>query len=182
MMDSIRSGEDTGMALAFAIVLRAVAAAQLGQESEAIWHWHVALQLFPDIDRLDLEPYGAAGALLRANPARGSQQHGESSPKKDEVVLDLEKGEIKPPKKIRTPNPRFPRAKYGEGKRVEISVQFIIDKSGTPHGPRIIESRGELTMVYSALETMRSWKFAPARQAGEPISVYYMMTVNYISG
>ncbi|MCH9651182.1 MAG: energy transducer TonB [Deltaproteobacteria bacterium] len=178
MMNSIRSGEDTGMALALATVMRALAAASSGDEMEALWHWQVAQQLFPEINQLKLEPYGEAGELLERNPAKEPLVCEKPSCLWDQGWL--RKDGITPPKKKRAPYPQFPRASQGRQDPLSVILQVVINSSGIPTRPVIVKSNGELTMVYSALEAFRHWRFRPALADGKPTSALYNLTINYL--
>ncbi len=178
MMHLIDSGENTGRLLGLATTLRAITAANLGYESEAIWYWQTAQQLFSGVDQINLEDFGAAGELLRENPstARESIEHLLS----DKVKGVFREDGVTPARKRKGPAPDFPNAKSGFG-QVMVIVRFHIDENGDLSQPIILRSKGELTLVYSALETLRDWKFYPAEKNGEPIASFYNLTFNFIS-
>lgn len=178
MMDSIYSGENTGRLLALATTLRAISAANLGYESEAIWYWQTAQQLFSEIDQINLELFGTAGELLRANPS--TSQESLERIASGEVKSVLSEEGVTPPRKKTAPAPDFPKAKTGFG-QVLVIVRVHIDQNGDLSQPLILQSQGELTLVYSALEKMRGWKFHPAEKNGEPIASFYNLTFNFTS-
>ncbi|MCP3998882.1 MAG: hypothetical protein GY722_28025 [bacterium] len=50
---------------------------------------------------------------------------------------------------------------------------------GTPTHPVILKAEGELTLVLTSLEAFWRWKFEPAKLDGEPVDVYYNLTINF---
>ncbi len=162
------SGPNVGRFLGWATVLRAIAAYHLGHEAEALWHWHVATQMFPDILNYQMTAYEDAGQFFRDH----------TLPQEVPEFEDASVPEIKPPQKKRSPLPKVPAAKRG-GARVSITVQVIIGKDGRVRQPRILISQGELTMIWATLEALRKWEFKPALVDGKPAEASYNLTVNF---
>ncbi len=170
MTNSFISGPSVGRFLGATTVLRAIAAYNLGREDEALWHWHVATQLFPDVLQLQMTAYGDAGLFLKNHPLPQEKEESGDGSKQG--------NDIKPPRKKRSPQPQFPVAKRGRGK-ISVVVQVIIDIDGRVREPRILESRGELTLVSATLDALRKWEFRPAEINGQPVEVYYNLTANF---
>ncbi|MEZ5330639.1 MAG: energy transducer TonB [Thermoanaerobaculia bacterium] len=181
MIDRFMGGRGVEAYLARMSALRAIAAYQAGEPDEAIWHWHVALQLHPPISQLSFFGHEEAGAFLVEHPPRSAldedeQGQGEAAERKP-VPADL----LEPPKVHKRPRPEFPWARLGTGATTPVVVRVIIGKDGSIHDPVIVESGGEPTMVYVALDSLRQWEFTPARLRGEPVDAYYALTVNFRS-
>lgn len=177
MNDAIISGPDAGRFLGLATVLRAIAAYQLGRQDEALWHWYVATQLFPDALKLKMTAYGDAGPFLKKHSLSQKKSDSENSAEQPsaEPMTNIE-----PPKKIHAPQPKFPRAKRKRGaKPIAVTVQIIVGTNGRGRVPRIIDYQGELTLVYATLDALRKWKFEPARRDGKPIDAYYFLKANF---
>lgn len=168
MVNSILSGPDVGRLLGLATVLRAMAAYELGRETEALWHWHVATQMFPEASEYQLTAYGDAGAFLAGHPM----------PEENPSKAPEPGADVKPPRKKNAPHPKIPAAKKGAG-RISVVVRVVIDEDGRVREPRIVESRGELTLVCTTLDALRRWEFRPAEKDGETVAVYFDLVVNF---
>jgi TonB family protein len=180
MTDLIIGGPGVGKLLGTATYYRAVAAVQLGREDEGVWYWHVAHEMLPSLADQDLSLFGDAGVFLSCRrPAAeeaGGQEEGEKVTLEEDAGIE---GVVSPPRKKRAPLPSFPAAKRLSGPPVEVVVQVVIDSNGRPREPRILEARGELTLVWAVLDKIRKWEFHPATRNGEPVAVYYRLTVNF---
>jgi protein TonB len=166
--------------LGAAATIKAVAAAGSGREDDAIWYWDVARQLFPSVEEIDLSRYGEAGTfLLQCGLPRSD--HDKTVRLGDEKDFEelVEQGVLEIPKEIKSPLPKFPQARRKRGVEVTIELEAIVDEQGRLQRPIIVESAGEITMVYSALETLRKWRFEPAKRDGRPIRVLSRLKVNF---
>ncbi len=170
MVELVVSAPQVPRLLGVASVLRALAAHQLGDADEALWHWHVAHQVFPETHKLLLTVYGAAGEFLQANPPRNR------GGKVGDTLLAVEG--VTPPRKRRAPAPRFPLAKR-EAQPVSVTVQVIVGVDGRPRSPLLRDSEGELTLVWATLEALRRWEFDPAERDGVEVAVFYDLAVNF---
>lgn len=175
MTNRLTSGASVGRFLGLATVLRAVAAYQLGREDEALWHWHVSTQLFPDLEISELSSYDEAGEFLKSHPL-SDEKPVDLSMGAEGQAASAEKsapaGDVQRPRKKTGRVPVPPFAKRG-GQPVSVIVRVIIGKDGRIRAPTIIESRGELTLVCATLDALRKWEFEPALRDGEPVEVYY---------
>lgn len=172
MVDRFIGGPVVGQYLALATSFRAIAAYQMGEEDEALWHWHVALQMSPDVADLTTGPFGEAGPFLASRPPRKRNDQ----PPRPEAEEETES--TRPPKKVWSPDPRIPAAKRGT-EPVSIIVQAIIGADGKVRCPVILESKGELTLVYTSLDSLRFWRFEPAEDDGEAVPAVFNLTVNF---
>jgi TonB family protein len=59
-----------------------------------------------------------------------------------------------------------------------VIVEAIIDKDGSVSSSRILKNQ-HLGLGLSALEAVCAWRFKPATLKGEPVKVYYVLTVNF---
>lgn len=87
-------------------------------------------------------------------------------------------GEVLPPKKIYAPTPGYTE----EARQARIQgvtlLQAIIDPEGNVVDLKILKGL-PLGLDQNALETVRQWKFEPATKNGQPVPVYYNLTVNF---
>lgn len=180
MLRLIKSGDGVGRALGSVNTLRAIAATMTGDERLGLWHWHIAVQMFPELKKRDISYFGEAGRFLMNHPPRTDLR--QPSPQAPNPV-SLGTGKVTKPKKKHAPAPKYPPGKRGsDDSSVMVIVQAIIDKSGKVRDPIILKSQGEFTMVCAALEALWRWEFEPATLDGEPIEVFYNLTFNFRSG
>ncbi|HMB55516.1 MAG TPA: energy transducer TonB, partial [Thermoanaerobaculia bacterium] len=113
--------------------------------ADALWHWHAAQSLAPQVGYLDLSRHGAAGALLAPHtPPRplGAEPY-------------LVSASHEPPRVIERVAPAVGAAGGG---LVEIEVS--IDAAGRPHTP-VWHSGGPSAHLSAAFEALRNWRFEP---------------------
>lgn len=183
ILHRVRSGEGIGAYLGTAYALRAVAAAELGDHQAAIWHWHVGLQLFPELKRFNVSKFGKAGTFLIDHPL-GTQAFLGGGGALAALQGDMgsagqpTSAGVQAPRKIYAPSPVFPVGKLGGG-NVSVVVVAMIDTEGIPTHPRIVKADGEMTLVCAALEALRRYRFEPATLNGVPVEVAYNLVVNF---
>lgn len=178
-------GQGAAYTLAAASALRAFAEAGLGQHKDAAWHWDMALNLFPDIAKLDVSPYGPGALELRKRVLRPVEN--EMNPElirlaqeNGEAVVNPKERNVQKPKALKTPGPDYPQGLRILGTQGWVAVSSIIGADGRPREPRIVKSEGAgPAMHYVTLDALRQWRFEPAKLDGEPVDVYYVLTVNF---
>lgn len=178
MLGRTQTHEGMGDYLGRLFVLRAVAAAEQGLDQEALWHWQIGGQLFPEIAGSDLSVFGDAGQFLLDHSLDSKEEsvgdEGESTVSSQEAKPS-DRG-IKRPRKIKAPRPRFPS---GKSTPVNIVLASKIDTDGVVTQPQIVKATGDFAGVCAGLEAIRQWRFKPARANGVPIEVAYMLTANF---
>jgi len=173
-------GESAAYTLAVASAFQAIAEAGQGRETEADWHWSTALNLFPDIAKTDLSPYGPPAAGLKERQPELSDPHQQAAEGAQLVDHPTPPpGAVQSPKIIRQVPPSFP-----EGLRLMrvtgiVVVESIIGEDGAPYHPRVLKAEGGPAMQYEALEALRQWRFEPAKLEGKPVKVYYVLTITF---
>ncbi|MDY7092094.1 MAG: energy transducer TonB [Acidobacteriota bacterium] len=184
--DSAGAGGSVAATLASAVVLRAVATVGMGDEDYGIWLWHTALNILPEMKNLDLNSYGPPGRVLAENPLEEPDNLDEQDqrPKEKKEINAARKaleegGEIVPPKVSKRKKVKYPRGARAFRNTGKMVVQVILDADGKPHSPFIIDQAPAPSLAYSVLETIRQWEFEPALRDGEPVPVYYNLTVNF---
>lgn len=180
MTHRIQSGEGVEALVARPVVLRALAEAGLGNQEAAAWDWHVAQAVDPDVTKLDLTPYGAAGAALRAiRPVMDEKSLESSGQFTDCTAPDQPCERVTRPKATFAPPPSFPGALAIACIPGNVVLGAVLDEKGRLSQPRLIESPQIAVLSLSALEAVRGWKFKPATLDGTPVKVFYSLTVNY---
>jgi TonB family protein len=167
---------------ATALALEALAEAGVGETSAAVCRWNVAQSLDPKLTSADLSPFGAAGELLnqRSDKVRPSSEIAERLGTSPPNLLQKpgDSAEVKRPQIISRTRPKytaFARRANVEGKVV---VESVIEKDGSVSHVRVLQSL-TLGLDMSAMEAVCGWRFNPATRNGEPVKVYYVLTVNF---
>ena len=182
----IAAGAGTGhgaeYSLAVVSAFRAFAAAGLGHQDDAAWHWDVALNIFPDIAKTDVSPYGPAAAELQQRRLRDPTSE---KSKKEGIehlqALGITEGKkVTPPRVLKSPRPDFPKALAAMAATGKLVVETIIGEDGRVHDPLVLGlGGGGPAMKYVTLDSLRGWKFEPATLEGTPVKVYYVLTINF---
>ena len=171
MMDKILFGESAGQWIGSANLLRALGEAQGGHPDEAVWYWHVAQQLFPDIATYDLAEYGVAGELLAANPLRPSSF--DSLPR----TADPANSDIAPPKEAFAPIATYPYAQRETRTEPHVGIECRVGEDGKLSHPLVVGDERRVPFAYTALDQLRNWKVKPATRNGRPIAVLHVLAV-----
>lgn len=168
-------GEGDGAEKWFAIAVahKALALAGLGQNDEAIWQWHMALNIYPPLERSDLSMFGAAGELLKNNPLPAPPP---SCPRVGDLVG---KSKVTAPVVIKRIQPE-----YAEGARLSrvrgIAIfESIITREGVISSIRAKKVLPAPTLTYAAMQALRQWRFIPGKLDGDPVDVVFNLTINY---
>ena len=168
MKSKIESGPGAGWYLGSAAAMRAVAEAGLGNERQAAWDWHMAVSLHSEYEGMDLARYGEAGAVLRTALEADAA----------ETVANMNPS-FEPPKRLQAPEPAYPLAKKAACLEESIVIDSAIGRDGVPFRPRLMTPSYPV-MGLAAMETLRDWRFEPARLAGEPTAVRFTLVTNFM--
>jgi protein TonB len=114
---------------------------------------------------------GAVFTNLPAGPPPGP-----SPPAGDEPIYVG--GDVEPPEALHAPPPRYPELARVAGRDGLVVLQAVIDRDGTVRDVRVLRG-APFGMTEAAVEAVRTWRFRPARRAGEPVAVYYQLTVRF---
>jgi hypothetical protein len=185
IVDHAGTGASPAYSLAVAAVFRAIAEAGLGHQDDAEWLWDSALNLFPDVAKTSLEPYGPAAAELRKRTLRPVAFDGD--PRMRVVGKEGEEVEVNPhglniehPRIVHQTKPEYPTALRLLEAGGAVVVSSIIGTDGRPRQPVVLDTQGGgPAMKYVALDTLRQWRFEPAKLDGKPVAVFYVLTVNF---
>jgi len=181
MAGSFRTGDIAARFLGMGSALRAIAHAGLGELEDAAWDWGVARSLVPDIDELDRKPFGAAGAFPESEEYKALfGDLDEDRPEGPTYSMDRRDNPegVEPPRKRITPAPGYPIGKRDACVEEPLLIQVVIGRDGRPYAPKLL-SEGDPVLFFTTAETLRGWRFAPARLDGKPVPVFYNLTVNY---
>jgi len=188
MFDRIIEGESAAPLLAMAVLLRGLAAAGAGDRDAGLWDWFITQSLFPDFRRTNLAPYGEPGKLFgdyrladdgqRPATAKAPTLPGEAAGSAPGAPKPPDP-EVTPPVVRQRPEPIYPPALRKLCRKGKVVVESVIEKSGELSYPVVVQPGESPVMTFSALEALRGWRFTPAQLKGEPVRVFYVLTVNY---
>ncbi len=153
---------------------QAAAAANLGQNEEAIWYWFVAQNVDFKIREKDLAPYGETGKRLLAFPPR---QRGRAPPSFQ--VAEPRYGRFTRAVLSHAWSPVMPYNSAAHRERPgDVHVELIIDRHGRPHHP-VILTHVHPVVTYGILDALRGMPFLePARDSGEPVASLFKYVIS----
>jgi TonB family protein len=168
MVDNVGTGSEAAHSLAVAAAVLAIAEAGLGHQEDAEWIWDSALNLDSGVAQTDVSAYGPAAAELRKRSLRPAEK------------TSGDHGDVEPPRIIHKTQPEYPEALRLLGVTGNVVVSSIIGTDGRPRQPLILDAHeGGPALKYAALDSLRQWRFEPARLDGKPKAVYYELTINF---
>jgi TonB family protein len=101
-----------------------------------------------------------------------------SYPKLKTISKDSTCDEITHPEVIEKINPKYPPSARDEKVMGHVVVETVITEEGVVDDIRVVESPDE-RLSAAAVEAIRQWRFEPALCDGEPVGVYYNLTINF---
>lgn len=95
----------------------------------------------------------------------------------DNLPVHITVGMTKP-EVIHKVQPRYTELGRRSGTQGSVIVEAIIDENGRVTGVRVLRGL-PMGLDKAAVEAIQQWRFTPARLAGKPVKVYFMLTVNF---
>lgn len=177
MQNHLQGGEGAGRFLAAAELYRAVAEEGLERHEDASWDWLTAWNLDAEVAHADLAAFGAAGASLHARTAPWGAHQAAAAHKRTEPFLASMDGVTKP-ERIGGASPTYPEAERHACRSGKVIIESLLDRTGRISAFHVAESMNP-QFDLAALEAIHQWRFRPALLAGNPVAVYYTLTVNF---
>lgn len=87
-------------------------------------------------------------------------------------------GDVQAPVKLHAPRPGYTEEARQARIQGVVMLQVIVDTEGNVIDPKILKGL-PMGLDQQAVETVRQWKFKPALRNGEPVPVYYNLTINF---
>jgi protein TonB len=78
---------------------------------------------------------------------------------------------------LRNPLPRYPLAARRAGEHGTVTLRVLVTRDGLPARVDVEKSSGSTHLDRAALEAVRAWRFAPARQGAEPVESWLLVPV-----
>jgi len=87
-------------------------------------------------------------------------------------------GEVDAPIKLYGPKPGYTEEARQARIQGVVLLQLVIDREGNVQKAEIVKGL-PMGLDELAVETVKGWKYEPARRNGEPVSVYMNLTINF---
>ncbi len=177
MLQRIESGPDTGPLVGHTLLIRALASAGQNEMREALWDWHSARVMNPELTDANLAAYGATGeALLKAAENEGLSN---TPDRVTRAGTNPETGQrVERPEKVKGNPPGYPSALKTACIQGVVVIETIVDQEGYLVSPSLTSSPTPI-LTLAELEALRTWRFKPAIFEEKPIAVHYTMTTNF---
>jgi TonB family protein len=175
MVERLGPGDAESKWFAVAVAHKALALAGLGRDDDAVWYWHVALNIYPAIAESDMSMFGAPAEFLKQHPFAPPPSF-KFTPTVPPPPLP---SNIQAPKVVKRVEPRYPagaRAFHVTGIAI---FACVIDKNGSVRDVEIKKALPAPTLSYMAMEALRQWKFEPGTMDGKPVEVLFNLTISY---
>jgi protein TonB len=80
---------------------------------------------------------------------------------------------------LRNPSPGYPAMSRRLGEQGRVVLRVLVDPDGAPREIEVKASSGHERLDRAALETVRQWKFVPARVGKEPVAAWVLVPVSF---
>lgn len=178
--------DDYPASVATGLVLEALADAGLGDESLALCRWNAAQNLDPNLVKADLSNFGDAGTLLTRHAKPAAAANPELLNPTEPIRLDQapsgkppqSSGEVARPEILSKSPPEYPLAARKAKLEGKVIVEAVIEKDGHILQTRLLQTQPK-GLGLSAVDAICGWSFKPATLKGEPVRVYYVLTVSF---
>lgn len=164
-------------------LLRAIFQAQLQQWEGALWDYHVALSLDPEVANFTFADYpDLAPRFLEARDQHMELKKTIATSHSEIVVLqpkDAGAGSPVLPKKVRDKKMQYPLAFRNTGLGAEVEVFVVIDENGVPRMPVFAGDCVVAPFFAAATDAFREWRFEPPTIAGQPAVVATKMRARF---
>lgn len=139
--------------------------------------------LAPQAARQDAPPVPRAEAVAQPVAAEQVPQAEPAPPAEaPQVVATVsEPAPIEPPRfnanYLNNPAPAYPRLSRRMGEEGRVLLRVQVSTAGTPAQVELQQSSGFPRLDEVAAETVRLWKFVPARQGGRPVEAWVIVPI-----
>jgi len=87
-------------------------------------------------------------------------------------------GNVKAPIAVSRPNPVYTEVARRARVQGIVIIEAVIDRQGNVTEARVLKPL-PMGLDLQALQSIRQWKFKPGTLNGQPVPVYYNLTVNF---
>lgn len=96
--------------------------------------------------------------------------------RKDYMLVDGE--DVTSPKALEKTRPAYPEEARKLKHQGRVVLRAVIDETGEIEDIEIVEGQPH-GLSEAAVEAVKGWKFSPALHKGEPVAVFYLLTINF---
>ncbi len=94
-----------------------------------------------------------------------------------------EPGGIQPPQfsaaYLHNPEPDYPALSRRLGEEGRVILRVLVKGDGSPERLELRQSSGHARLDQAALDTVRRWKFSPARRGSEPLAAWVLVPLTF---
>jgi TonB family protein len=178
----LNDAEQKASFLGVVLALRALAAAGLGRNDQAICRFEAAQTLEPRLYGAELTAFGAPGALLASHPWSAPQKECGQGPASDLQGATCCDQALEEPRPVSRRAPVFPAyvrsSAIPEG-LVTLVIASVLNEAGVLRDVVLQEPGPSANLDASALDAVCDWRFQPATLKGKPIKIVYVLSVNF---
>lgn len=78
---------------------------------------------------------------------------------------------------LRNPPPRYPLVARRNGEQGTVTLRVLVTREGVPASVSVERTSGSGHLDSAALETVKTWRFVPARQGKQPIEAWVLVPI-----
>ena len=78
---------------------------------------------------------------------------------------------------LRNPPPRYPLAARLNGEQGTVTLKVLVTRDGLPNSVALEKTSGSALLDAAALQTVRRWRFVPARVAQDPVDAWVIVPI-----
>lgn len=104
--------------------------------------------------------------------------------------IDRPEGATNPKPDAGNPSPEYPKELRDQGITGEVVVKLHIHRDGTVKGMKVLrksntasseedQARASKLFLAAIIKVVQTWKYTPAKLSGEPISIWYPVTIPF---
>lgn len=88
-------------------------------------------------------------------------------------------GNIRPPRKISSPNPVYPQSMKDAGIEGAVPLEAVIAGDGSVQTVRVLTAEVHPDLAIAAVDALRQWKFEPTLLNGKPVPIKMKVTIDF---
>ena len=88
-------------------------------------------------------------------------------------------GNIRPPRKISSPNPVYPQSMKDAGIEGAVPLEAVIAGDGSVQSVRVLTAEVHPDLATAAVDAVRQWKFEPTLLNGKPVPIKMKVTIDF---
>jgi protein TonB len=78
---------------------------------------------------------------------------------------------------LNNPPPAYPRSARRNGEQGTVTLRVYVNADGVPAAIELDRSSGSSALDAAALESVKSWRFVPARRGTDPVAAWVIVPV-----